>query len=204
MQEDETRRPTGGCTMGPHAGKVRPMDVERAIRLRRSIRHFAARDVSPSVVKRLLDLARRAPSSMNGQPWHFVVVRDPATKRAIADIKNRHCPPEKRAFPADFVARAPVVVVICVDVERSHDRELENGVLAAGHLLLAARALGVGSVYLSAHTAERPALRADIKELLDIPTAVEPISIVPLGYPARRPDAKELRDLGAMIHDERF
>lgn len=157
MQEDETRRPTGGCTMGPHAGKVRPMDVERAIRLRRSIRH-----------------------------------------------KNRHCPPEKRAFPADFVARAPVVVVICVDVERSHDRELENGVLAAGHLLLAARALGVGSVYLSAHTAERPALRADIKELLDIPTAVEPVSIVPLGYPARRPDAKELRDLGAMIHDERF
>jgi len=180
------------------------MELERAIRLRRSIRHFAARDVSPAVVKRLLDLARRAPSSMNAQPWHFVVVRDPATKQALADIKTRHCPPEKKAFPADFLAHAPVVVVICVDVERSHDRELENGVLAASQLLLAARALGLGSVYLSARTPGRPALRSDVKRLLDIPTSVEPVSIVPLGHPARRPAAKALRELRTMIHDERF
>src|SRR5258706_3262619 len=95
------------------------MELARAIRLRRSTREFLAREVPPSLVKRLLDLTRRAPSSMDGQPWHFVVVRDPAIKQALADIKNRHCPPEKKGFPSDFVARAPVVVVICVDVERS-------------------------------------------------------------------------------------
>jgi nitroreductase len=156
------------------------------------------------MLKRLLDLARRAPSSMNGQPWHFVVVRDLAIKQRLADIKNRYCPPEKKAFPADFVARAPVVVVICVEVGRSHDRVLENGVLAAGYLLLAARSAGLGSVYLSARTARRPALRAEIKKLLRIPTAVEPVAIVPLGFPAKRRDPKTLRDLRAMIHDERF
>lgn len=180
------------------------MDLVRAVRLRRSARQYLARPLSSSLVRRLLDLARRAPSSMDGQPWHFVVVRDPVTKQALADVKNRHCPPEKKAFPSDFIARAPVVVVICVDVERSHDRVLENGVLAAGHLLLAARALGIGSVYMSAQTAGRPALRAEIDELLRIPTGVEPVSIVPLGYPARWPEPKALRDLRTMIHDERF
>lgn len=141
---------------------------------------------------------------MNGQPWHFVVVRDAAVKRALAEIKNRHCPPAKQAFPADFVARAPVVVVVCVDVKRSYDRGLENGVLAAGHLLLAARSHELGSVYMSARTPGRPRLRADVKKLLRIPTGVEPVSIVPLGYPARRPGPKRLRSLRAMIHDERF
>src|SRR5258706_447313 len=48
------------------------------------------------------------------------------------------------------------------------------------------------------------ALRSDIKKLLRIPTGVEPVSIVPIGHPARRPAPKTLRDLRAMIHDERF
>jgi nitroreductase len=158
--------------------------------------------VSPSVVKRLLDLARRAPSSMNGQPWHFVVAGS-ASKQGWPTSESA-LPAGQEGVPADFVARAPVVVVICVDVKTSYDRDLEKGVLAAGHLLLAARALGLGSVYMSAHTAGRPALRAEIKKLLRIPTGVEPVSIVPLGYPARRPDPKTLRDLWAMVHDERF
>ena len=170
----------------------------------RAMRRLKPDRVPEDVVWKVLEAGTMAPSGGNTQPWHFVVVRDPATKRALADTKNRHCPPEKKAFPADFLAHAPVVVVICVDVERSHDRELENGVLAAGHLLLAARARGLGAVYLSAHTAGRPALRSDVKRLLAIPAAVDPVSIVPLGHPARRPAAKALRELRTMIHDERF
>jgi nitroreductase len=68
------------------------MDVEGAIRSRRSIRRYQNKDVSDSLVRELLDLARHAPSSMNGQPWHFTVVRGDQTKKKLVQIKNKYCP----------------------------------------------------------------------------------------------------------------
>lgn len=180
------------------------MQLETAIRLRRSVRKYAERKVSRTTVRKLLDLARRAPSSLGGEPWHFLEIRDLALKRELGTIKNKHCPPAKRAFRADFLASVPVIVLVCVDRRRSHGRILENGLLATGHLLLAARAEGLGSVYMSAQTAERPRLRTDIKRLLRIPPGIEPISLIPLGYPAERPAPKRLRPLDTMVHRDYF
>src|SRR5262245_3226390 len=83
---------------------------DELLRGRRAIRRYAARDVADELVTAVLDMARHAPSSMNGQPWAFVVVRESETKRALARLKNRYRPPEKSAYPADFLAEAPVIV----------------------------------------------------------------------------------------------
>lgn len=180
------------------------MTVDEAIKSRRSIRKYQDKPVPESDVRHLLDLARYAPCSMNGQPWHFIVIREDRIKKELAEIKNRYCPVEKRSYEADFLETAPVVIVICVDTERSFGRELENSVLAAANLLLAACAAGLGTVYMSAYTPDEPKLAEEIGRVLNIPNNIRPITMIPLGYPNQVPEPKALRPLKEMIHLERF
>jgi nitroreductase len=178
------------------------LTVDQAIRERRATRKFAARAVDAAILEEVLDLARRAPSSMNGQPWRFVVVRGAAAKDTLASIKNRYCPPEKRDYPADFLRQAPVIVVVCVETERAWGREIESGVLAAGTLMLAAAGRGLGSVYLTAYQSGEPRVAAEIRRVIGLDAPVQPIALVPLGYPAEPPPAKSLRPLAEMVVDD--
>jgi nitroreductase len=152
----------------------------------------------------LIDLARHAPSSMNGQPWHFVLVRSEEAKARLADIKNRYCPSAKRSYTADFLRRAAWIVVVCVDREKSCGREIENAVLATAILLLAAHHRGLGSVFMTAHSSEESGLSDDVRALLGVPAGVVPITIVPLGRPDEVPVAKHLTPLEKMVHVEKF
>lgn len=180
------------------------MQVGDAVRGRRSIRKFRADDVPDEVIDALIDLARQAPSSMNGQPWSFTVVRDPALKRRLADIKNQYCPVEKQAFRADFLAAAAAVVVIAVDRAASHDRAVENGVLAAATLMLAAHAHGLGTVYMSAYRDDEPAVADAIRHLLGMPGDLLPISMLPIGVPDETPAPKVLMPLHDIIFRDQY
>jgi nitroreductase len=180
------------------------MNGQVNLRTRRSIRQYEPRTVPDAVLTEVLDLARCAPSSMDGQPCCFVVIRHPETKRRIADLKNAACPPEKRAFPADFLAEAPVVVAVCIDRTRANERGRENGILATGHLLLAAHSLGLSGVYLSAYESQGGPLLGALSSLLDLPGTVEPVTLVPLGFPVGTPPPKTLRPLETLIHYERY
>jgi nitroreductase len=180
------------------------MEFDESVRRRRSVRKYRGEDVPLSLVSELIDLARNAPSSLDRQPWTFIVVREAGTKQRLAEIKNRFCPPDKRAFPADFLTRAPVLIIVCVDGEAAGDRAVENGILAAAYLLLGAVSRGLGGVYLSAYQRDEPALAEAIRHLLAIPENVLPVTIVPLGYPAEAPPPKSLRPLKEMIRYEKF
>ncbi|MEO2031400.1 MAG: nitroreductase family protein [Planctomycetaceae bacterium] len=180
------------------------MHITAAIQRRRSIRKFQSRAIPDGVIEELLELARHAPSSLNGQPWHFVVIKDQQTKSALVDIKNRHCPQEKSAYPADFLCDTPVVIVVCVESARSHGREVENAVFAASYIMLAAGTFGLGSTYLTASRPGQPALSDEIRHLLRIPDGFESLSIIPLGYPDEIPPAKNLPTLSEIMHRDRF
>jgi nitroreductase len=175
------------------------MRVDDAIRQRRSVRSYEERDVPDELVEELLGLTRYAPSSMDGQPWRFVVVRDREIKERIAAAKNDSCPPAKRRYPADFLVGAPLLVAVCVETKRSFDRARENGILAAATLMLAATARGLGSVYLSAYRNGDCGLQSRIGALLRLPEGFEPICLVPLGYPSEQPPPRRLRPLASMI-----
>ncbi len=161
-------------------------------------------DIPDTLIRELLDLARHAPSSMDGQPCSFIVIRDPDTKERLADIKDEHCPPEKQQFKATMLRCAPVVIVLCVDRPAAHERILENGVLVAAQLMLAAHGRGLGSVFMTAYRSDKPQLSAQICELLDIPQSVEPVVLLPLGYPDEQPAQKILKPLQNIIFNERF
>jgi nitroreductase len=181
--------------------------VDEALRMRRSARRYLARDVPDGVLVEILDLARHAPSSMDGQPWRFLVIRDRARLERLAALKNAHCPPDKRDYPADFLADAPVAVIVAVDRADAHGRGCESGILATAWLLLAAHARGLSGVYLTAYNAST--LAADLAALVGLPGDLDPITIVPLGYRADVPRPKSFRPLAAhllpeSLHDGRL
>jgi nitroreductase len=180
------------------------MEINKTIEGRRSIRKYQDRDIPDSVIEELLELATYAPSSMNGQPWHFIVIRAEKTKKRLVEIKNKYCPVEKQVYKADFLQKASVIIVVCVDQQNSYDREVENGVLATANLILGAYSRGLGSVYLSAYRNGEPGISDDIRQALGIPQHINPITIVPLGYPDEIPEPKMIRPLEDMISYETF
>ena len=180
------------------------MEFDEVIRGRRSIRKYKDKDIPDSLIEDLLAWATHAPSSMNGQPWQFIVVRSKATKRKLVEIKNKYCPIEKQTYQADFLAEAPVVIVICVDKQKSFEREIENGVLATANIMLGAHHKGLGSVYISAYRAGDPRISEDVRQILGIPGTIDPITIIPLGYPDESPQPKTIVSRDEVIYNEAF
>ena len=81
------------------------MELLEAIRTRRAIRRFKKEPVPPDLIEKLLEAARWAPSSVNSQPWEFIVVTDPETKKRMS-----------RAFVfGPFLNEAPLAIVVVVD-----------------------------------------------------------------------------------------
>lgn len=180
------------------------MEFDEVVRTRRSIRKFSAADVPDALVRSLIDCALLAPSSMNGQPWCFIVVRSAETKKRLAQTKDKYCPPEKQEYPAGFLAEAPVVVVTCVERTRAYDRGIESGVLATAHLLLAAANHGLTGVYMSAYKTGTPELEDEIRTILGVPADIDPITILPLGYPCDAAGPKTVRPVEEVVFNEAF
>lgn len=180
------------------------MELDETIKGRRSIRRYLRKDIPAPVIDALLGLATCAPSSMNGQPWCFIVIRNDKTKGELAEIKNRYCPIEKKMYKADFLRYAPVVIIVCVDKQKSHERDVENAVLAAANIMLGAYSMGLGSVYMSAYKTDEPRVSEDIRQTLDIPEHIAPITIIPIGYPDETPEPKKVRSLNEIVFYEAF
>lgn len=155
------------------------MDVFEAMERRHSVRSFdTSREVPEELVERLLACACLAPSAGNVQPWRFVVVRDERMRRGLAAA----------ALGQSFVARAPVVVVVCADLEAHAVHYGRRGVelysiqdtaAAIQNMLLAATALGLGTCWVGAFREE------EVSILLRLPGELRPLALVPVGYPAR-------------------
>jgi len=169
------------------------MEFWQVLDSRYSVRSFdPAVDVPPETVERILAAAIRSPSAGNRQPWHFCVVRDPSLRRGLAAA----------AYGQDFVAQAPVAIVVCADAEQSAERYgqrgrelycLQDTAAAAEHILLAAVALGLGGCWVGAFDEGQAA------RVLDLPRRRRPVAILPIGKPlsetARRTSRRPLESV---------
>ncbi|MDD5127528.1 MAG: nitroreductase family protein [Dehalococcoidales bacterium] len=84
------------------------LTVQEAIKQRRSIRGFSSKEVPDEFVAQMLEAARLAPSGSNRQPWNFIVVRDPSTKKELRRI----------CLGQHFIEQAPVLIVCFANLER--------------------------------------------------------------------------------------
>jgi nitroreductase len=156
------------------------------VKRRASIRRFRPDPVPSAVLDRLIEAARWAPSAGNLQPWHFYVVTASDRRRCLAEAALRQ----------DFVAAAPVCIVVCAEPERSASRYRERGrflyclqdtAAATQNILLAATAAGLGSCWVGAFDEAR------VSACLGIPDWRVPVALVPLGYPARETENRPQR-----------
>jgi len=153
------------------------MDITKAIASRRSIRKYTPESVSDEDIEALLNAAMHAPSAVNEQPWHFVVVKDQETLAAIPQISPT----------APMVKDAPVAIAVCADkdLEKFPGLWVQDCSAATENLLLAATARGLGATWTAVYPFEDRV--EGIKNLLNLPVNVIPLCIVPLGHPAETP-----------------
>lgn len=163
------------------------MELFEAIRTRRSIRRFLDRLVEEEKLQAVLEAARHAPSWGNFQCWRFVVVRDAGVRQQISElsyVESFFSPLGYKVNPAKKgLAEAPVVIVACADPSQSgtlwsQPYYLADVGIAAQNLMLAARGVELGTVFVGVFEEER------LKELLGIPASIRIVGLFPLGYPA--------------------
>lgn len=141
---------------------------------RRSIRRYNTSPVEAAAVETMLKAAMSAPSAHNQQPWAFVVIND----RKILDSIPEFHPYSKMLY------QASAAIVVCGDLRQLPAPYFwqQDCAAATQNILLAANALGIGSVWLGVFPHED--LVTSMQELLGIPGDIKPFSIISLGYPA--------------------
>src|SRR5437660_1185674 len=174
------------------------MEIFDAIYTLRAMRRLKTDPVPDELVWKVLDAAIRAPSGGNLQPWRFVVVTDAAKKKKIGewylDGWNKMYGPRRdvpitdpaaaRTFKsadhlANHIAEAPVLIFATVMSNMASVSGAGPNIFpAVQNLMLAARALGLGTTLTTLHKHHD----ADVKELLGIPDGVETMALIPMGW----------------------
>jgi nitroreductase len=162
---------------------------------RASVRAYTPQAIEPEQVECLLRAAMAAPSSKNRQPWHFVVVSQAAARQALA-----------AQLPyAKMVNDAPLSIVICGDTETHTGEAAISWVMdcsaAAENLLLAATAIGLGTVWTGVYPYEDRITA--VRKALALPENITPLNVIAVGHPAKRPAPKDKWKPGR-IHYERW
>lgn len=150
------------------------MDALEAILTRRSIRKYQVKLVDDDTVRKLLEAAMAAPSSMNLQPWRFVVIDDRAVLDKIPELHPH----------AKMLKEAPLAVLVCADskVQNIEGYWAQDCSAATENILLAAHALGLGAVWLGVFPRKE---RMDaVAGLLGLPEEIKPVSLISIGHPA--------------------
>jgi len=149
------------------------METLEAIFTRRSVRRFKKdKLISPDIIKQLLKAGMAAPSARNEQPWHFIVVNERSLLDKICDIHPY----------ADMCLQAPLAIIPCIDPQAGSDDHyvIQDLSAASQNILLAARALGLGSVWLGVYPNKK--VMANVQQLFNIPKTILPFNIMPIGY----------------------
>ena len=197
--------------------KESELSIFEIFKKRRSVRSYKSTLVPEEHITKIIDAARMAPTAGNQQPWKFMVVRDrnkldelenACVTRSVDSYKERENPTEEEMNKYGErlgtyyrkVFSAPVFIVVLVDMQSkwpSYNKH--DGPLAAGYLMLAARALGYGTVFFTDSITDQVT-----RKVLGIPERYERICITPLGVPEEWPESPSKKDLDELIVYESF
>lgn len=154
------------------------------IMTRTSVRQFTDEAVKPCCVEKMLRAAMAAPTAVNKQPWHFVVVDDQQTLSRLADEGRR----------GDMLRKAPLAIVVCGDMGKAMEGKgqeywIQDCSAATENLLLAAHAMGLGAVWTGQYPMTDRYPRT--QQVLSLPESIVPLCIVIVGHPAEQPQPKD-------------
>lgn len=172
------------------------MDVFEAISERRSCRKFLPDPVGDADIEKILEAGNWAPSPANQQPWEFIVITSPVIKERIL-VESEICKKKLfersgwkwlEKFPIDFVREAPVIIAVVGDPKKSGaDMFLDEGTgrgylegcsAAVQNMMLAAHALGLGTLWFSLYEA------GAVRQILGLDPGKDPVALLCVGKPA--------------------
>ncbi|HYO49150.1 MAG TPA: nitroreductase family protein [Chloroflexia bacterium] len=170
------------------------MNVMEAIRRKRAVREYAPQPLPEEVVRQILYAGRRAQSSKNTQPWHFIAIRKRETLVALSKMGD---------FATHLPGAALCVAIVTPDPASRWAIMFDAG-QAAAYMQLAALEMGVGSCLITLHRPEPS------RELLGFPEDLHLRVLIAFGYPAN-PQALEpamrqggRRDTEETVHYEHW
>lgn len=173
------------------------MDTLDAIFNRVSVRQYSSQSISDEAVHTILKAGMSGPSCVNSRDWSFIVVRDREMLNKMADANGR---------PAEPLRTAQLGILVCGDLERAFPRAQEywvvDGSIAAQNMILAAQAMGIGSVWLGTWP-QMNRVKAQA-ELFGLPETQIPHSIIAFGYPQSPSEKEKLLYEPDRIHFEKW
>jgi nitroreductase len=164
-----------------------------SIRQRFSVRKFLDKPVEDDKLQEILSAARLAPSAGNIQPYHFVVINDPAKKTKLSDI----CKGQK------FVSEAPLSIAVCASntdyvMTCGQAAYTVDATIAAEHINLQAVELGLGTCWIGAFHHDQ------LAELINLPQDYKIVTILPIGYPAITKGSRNLKSVEELVSYNSF
>lgn len=164
------------------------MEVYEAVRTVLAVREFQNKTVSDDVVRRIVESARLTGSSMNRQPWHFVIVQNHDTLLELGSLVSS----------GPYNAQAAFAVAVAVN--KSSRFGVSDASRAIQSMVLTAWSEGVGSNWTGWVG------MTEVASLLGVPRDLDVIAVVPFGYPAqiRTKGKKQRKSLPEVAHSERF
>src|SRR6266478_4427578 len=142
------------------------MEVFEAVRTVLAVREYQDKPVPPETVRRTVEAGRLTGSSMNRQPWHFIVVENRDMLRQLGAL----------AKTGPYIAQALLAIVVAIE---KTPFSVSDASRAIQSMVLAARSEGVGSNWVGFRGLE------EVKPLLSIPEELEVLVIIPFSYPAQ-------------------
>ena len=170
------------------------VDFNKLITSRFSVRSYSGKKVEKEIILQILEAARLAPSAVNFQPWHFIVISDSDILIDFQEVYHRA-----------WFKEAPVCIVVCADHNKSWKRKSDGKdfadvdiAIAVDHLILMATELGLGTCWVCNFDVELA------RKKLHLPDHIEPLVLVPLGYTTAETPVKSRNPLSEMVHWEKF
>ena len=183
-------------------------DIWEVMFTQRAIRYWVEEPVSRELIERVIEAASKAPSGSNHQPWMFVVVDSDPVKTSLAEALRDYYEEgplktlvESSQKTEDSSQRlmmsgaenfftnlrtAPAIIIPCLYKLSSPTSEMNTLVagssiyLAVQNMLLAARALGLGTLMTTSHSL----IEEVIRDVCKIPDDAQPAALIPIGFPA--------------------
>ncbi len=168
------------------------MDLKEAIRNRHSVRDFSDKVLHKKIMDEIIEYASLAPSAGNLQARVFVIIDDNNVKEKLSNA----------AFNQKFIAKAPINIVVCANLKRissygNRGRELyciQDASAAVEHILLLAVDNGLDACWVGAFDENK------VSKILDLPSYVKPIAIVPIGYSNEQRTSTPRIDTNVLTH----
>jgi nitroreductase len=173
-------------------------DMLKMIQSRKSIRRYSQEQIHENELKEILKTGFSAPSGGNMQPWRVVVVKDQTRKEQLAEA----------ASGQSFIARAPVLLVVCAvpyeSAERYNNRgatlyALQDTAALTQNILLASHALGYATCWVGAFN------EVEVSKIIKVPEGIRPVAMIPIGRAdGAEPKTRPRKSINDVVIEEEF